>query len=193
MKRKFVNDRDAFPKSAEELARQVMPLLQHRRADMDAAWATLEEGWKEHNERMVTLEVRPRTNEEDMLKLNVGGSVVNVRWHLLAETEGFKDSVLGALLEGVWGRGRIPRDADGRIVLDESPGCIKHIIHKMLTDRAGSVEVGQPECWSRSAVATDEVPCLIYTTHVMGLPGYEPAHPKYVCMKGGSTSLEPSE
>ncbi|CAN0071380.1 unnamed protein product, partial [Laminaria digitata] len=169
MKRTFVNDRDAFPKSAEELARQVMPLLQHRRADMDAAWAALEEGWKEHNGRTVTLEVRPRTNEEGMLKLNVGGSVVNVRWHLLAETEGFKDSVLGVLLEGVWGRERIPRDADGRIVLDESPACIKHIIHKIITGRAGSVKVGLPECLARSAVAADEVPCLIYTAHVMGL------------------------
>lgn len=151
MRRRFLNDRDAFPKSAEEHAQQVVRLLRHKRAGLDTAWAELEEGWKINNERMAALEVRPRTDEEGMIKLNVGGSIVNARWHLLAETEGFEDSILGALLEGVWGKERIPRDADGRIVLDESPACIKHIMHAMLNGGESSVAEGQPEIAQRSA------------------------------------------
>ena len=192
MRRRFLNDRDAFPKSAEEHAQQVVRLLRHKRAGLDTAWAELEEGWKINNERMAALEVRPRTDEEGMIKLNVGGSIVNARWHLLAETEGFEDSILGALLEGVWGKERIPRDADGRIVLDESPACIKHIIHAML-GRSSSVALGLAENSARSAMAPDEAPCLIYTAHVVGLPGYVPAHPKYLKLNGGSTVLEPFE
>ena len=142
---------------------------------------------------MVELGIRPRTSDEGEVKLNVGGSNVTVCWHLLAETEGFEDSILGALLEGVWGKERIPRDVDGRIVLDESPACIKLIIHAMLTGRSSSVALGLPERGSRPAVAIDEAPCLIYTAHVMGLPGSVPTHPKYANMSGGSTILEPLE
>ncbi|CAM9580160.1 unnamed protein product, partial [Laminaria digitata] len=193
MKRRFMNDRDAFPKSAEEHAQQVVRLLQHRRAVLDAAWAELEEGWKANNERMATLEVRPRTAEEGMVKLNVGGSIVNVRLNLLAETEGFEDSALGALLEGVWGKKRIPRDADGRMVLDESPVCIKHMIHTMLAGRASAVAVGKPRSAAGSVVAIDEAPCHIYTVRAMGLPESMATHPKYMRIYGGSTTMEPFE
>ncbi|CAN0296552.1 unnamed protein product, partial [Ectocarpus fasciculatus] len=40
-------------------------------------------------------------------------------------------SAFGALVGGVWDK-RVPRDSDGRIVLDESPTCLKHIIHILL-------------------------------------------------------------
>ncbi|CAM9417510.1 unnamed protein product [Laminaria digitata] len=190
MKRRFLKERDAFPNSVDEYNQHVERRLRHRRAELDAAWQGLEEGWKKNNERMVTLEVRPRTDEESVVNLNVGGSNVALSWHLLAETEGFKHSVLGALLEGVWGKGLIPRDADGRIVLDESPACIKHIIHKML---ASSGAEGVPESAAGSAVAVDEVPCLMYTVNELGLPGFMPAHPKYPIIHGSSTILEAFE
>ncbi|CAN0266589.1 unnamed protein product, partial [Laminaria digitata] len=105
------------------------------------------------------------------------------------------ESTLGALLEGVWGEGRIPRDAEGRIVLDESPVCMTHIIHNMLSGRATSpVAAGLPESAVRAAaLATDEAPCLVYTAHVVGLPRCVPPHPHYVSMIGGSTVLEPFE
>ncbi|CAN0490036.1 unnamed protein product, partial [Laminaria digitata] len=186
----------AFPNSADEYTRPVERLLKRRRAEVDAAWENLEEGWEANSERTATLKVRPRTYEENVVKLNVGGSNVTLFWHLLAETEGFEDSILGALLEGVWGKGRIPLDADGRILLDESPTCIKHIIAQTTlrsNGRAGSVGVGLPEGAARSAVAMDEAPCLIYTAHVMGLSGYVPTIPKYVKCCGGSTILEPFE
>ncbi|CBJ28923.1 hypothetical protein Esi_0124_0029 [Ectocarpus siliculosus] len=41
-----------------------------------------------------------------------------------------RESAFGALVGGVWDK-RVPRDADGRIVLDESPTCLKHIIHTL--------------------------------------------------------------
>ena len=194
MHRQFLKVRDTFPKSADEHAQQVARLLQHRRAELNAAWEELEVGWKANNERMAEVGLRPRTAEEGMIKLNVGGSNVTVFWNLLVETEGFRDSVPFALLEGVWDKEGIPRDADGRILLDESPACIKHIMHAMLNGGESSVAEGQPEIAQRSAVAMDEVPCLMYTAYVMGLPGSVPAHPRYVQITGGgSTVLEPLE
>ncbi|CAN0382721.1 unnamed protein product, partial [Laminaria digitata] len=197
MHRRFLKEvRGAFPQSAVEHAEPVMQLLQLRRAEVDAAWEELEKGWDANSERMVTLKVRPRTHEESVVNLNVGGSNVTVFRHLLAETEGFEESILGALLEGVWGEGRIPLDADGRIVLDESPTSIKHIIARTTlraNGRAGSVAVGLPEGAARSAVAIDEAPCLIYTAYLMRLSGYVPTIPQYPRMSEGSTIFEPFE
>ncbi|CAM9105191.1 unnamed protein product [Laminaria digitata] len=198
MHRQFLKARDAFAKSADEHAQPLMRLVHHKRAELDSAWEDLAEGWKANNERAAEFGLRPRTADESMVTLNVGGSTVAVWWHLLAEAEGFGDSTLGALLEGVWDKERVPRDADGRMMLDESPACIKHIIHAMLraNDRASSVAAGLPENTVRSAVAVDEVPCLIYTAHVMRLPGcvptYHPYH-NYMNLNGGSTILEPFE
>lgn len=95
---------------------------------MDEAWEKLEEGCAANKERMEEVELRPRTAEEGVIMLNVGGTNDTVSWHLLAETEGFKYSTLGALFDMVWGGRMVPRNADGRIVLDESPTSIKHII-----------------------------------------------------------------
>ena len=117
MHRQFLKVRDAFPKSADEHAQQVARLLQHRRAELNAAWDELEVGWKANDERMTELGLRPRTAEEGMIKLNVGGSNVTLFWNLLVEAEGFRDSILSALLEGVWDKERILRDADGCILL----------------------------------------------------------------------------
>ena len=189
----MLNIRDAFARSADEYALEVMRLLRRRRADMDETWGELEEGWHAHNERMVKLGLSSRTSNEGAVKLNVGGSDVTVSWHLLAEAVGFKDSTLGALLEGTWDEGRIPRDVHGRIVLDESPTCIKDLIHAMITGRSSAGAVGILESASNRAVSIDKVQGLIYTAHVMGLPGYIPAHPDYVKINGGSTILEPYE
>lgn len=168
---------------------------------MDASWERLKEGWVAVNERMAKLGLSPRTSDEGAVKLNVGGTNVTVSLHLLAETEGFEDSTLFALLEGVWGKDLIPRDASGRIVLDESPACIKHIMHTMLRDSTVNGAAGRAskrakrvsENAAHSTVAIDEVPCLIYTAHVMRLPGSVPTSSKYPSMNGASTILEPFE
>ena len=86
MHRRFPKLRDAFPKSGDEYAQMGVRLLQRRRDEMDAAWEELEEGWKTSNERMVKVGLRPRTDEEGLIKLNVGGSYLTLFWHLLAET-----------------------------------------------------------------------------------------------------------
>ncbi|CAM9416416.1 unnamed protein product [Laminaria digitata] len=99
MRRRFLNERGAFPRSADEYAQQVERFLQLRRAHMDAAWGTLEEGWDAINERLVRFGLAPWTDKEDVVKLNVGGLNVRVFWHLPAEAEGVKDSILGALLD----------------------------------------------------------------------------------------------
>ncbi|CAM9724014.1 unnamed protein product [Laminaria digitata] len=175
--------RHAFPKAADEYTKPVERILQLRRADMDEEWAKLEEGWAAINERMAEVGLSPRTDNESVVELNVGGSKVTVSWHLLSRTEGFESSTLGALLEGVWGKERVPRSADGCMVLDESTTCIKHIFNAVLTGRGAE----------SSAVAIDEAPCHIYTACVMGLPGSMPTHPNYVKVNGGSAILEPFE
>ena len=185
--------RHAFPKSADEYTKPVEQLLQLRRADMDEEWGNLEKGWAANNERMVNFGLSARTDNEGVVELNVGGSDVTVSWHLLSEAEGFKDSVLGALLEGVWDSEWVPRNADGRMVLDESPSCIKHITNAVLTGRADAGAVGMPESAESSAVAIDEAPCHMQTAYVMGLPGSMPTHRNYVKINGGSTVMEPCE
>lgn len=113
--------RGAFPQSANEYTQPMEQLLRHRRVEMDDAWEKLKEGCASNYERVAKCGLTARTDDQGVIKLNVGGSNVTVCWHLLAETEGFEDSILGALLKMLWGKDSIPRDADGRIVLDESP------------------------------------------------------------------------
>lgn len=175
--------------------------LQHKRVKLNAAWEELKVGCKANTERMSEIGRRPRNPEEGMIKLNVGGSNVTAFRNLLAETEGFEDYVLFALLEGVWDKGRVPRDADGRIVIDESPACFKHIRHAMLNEWRvelffSSVLIialaeGQPEVAPRPAVTIDEFPCLIYTAYlyVLRLPGCVPAHPRCVRITGGGSTV----
>lgn len=95
----------------------------------------------------------------------------------------------------VWGERVLPRDADGRIVLDESPTSIKHIIAETTLRASGrAVEVGLPGDSVRSAVAPDEVPCLTYTAHVRRLPeSILTRHLRYASMNGGSTVMGPFE
>lgn len=93
-----------FATDIKHLTRRTMMLqqaLQQRRAKMDAAWAELEGGWKELHGRMANVGTRSRTSKEDILRLNIGGSSVNVSFSHLAEVPGFRQSILGSFFEGV--------------------------------------------------------------------------------------------
>lgn len=62
----------------------------------------------------------------------MGGWHVDVyRSTLTTASESQNRTVLGALFEGERDK-RVPRDAKGRLVLDESPTCFKHILRTLL-------------------------------------------------------------
>ena len=87
--------------------------------------------------------------------------------------------------------------ADLRIVLDESPVCVKHIIHVLLkggcTKQSGAAYRNDGSRPAAAAVATgvaaDEEAYLLYISHVLKLSNVIPTCPKMkgVMVNGGST------
>lgn len=79
------------------------------------------------------------------------------------------------------------------MVLDESPTCLKHIIHTLVNERATSVAIeASGGVWS-SAVPVDEVPYFTYMAYILGLSSAVPVALKHTMMTGGSTILGPLE
>lgn len=189
MHRHFLHARDAFPTTIGSYTRELEAALRQKRTDNDKAWEEVDEGWKELNERMVEIGVRPPTREEGILRLNAGGSCVNIWLSELEQPCGSPSaSIFVSLLQSVWDN-RVPRDAEGRIVLDESPACLKHIIYKLT--------VGQPlnavnvTLQDASKVMSDEKPYLYYLGHlVIGLPEHFLPPFKFMQVVGGSTILK---
>ncbi|CAN0037330.1 unnamed protein product, partial [Ectocarpus fasciculatus] len=93
------------------------------------------------------------------------------------------------LFEAEWDK-RVPRDSDGRIVLDESPTCVKHLIQALLP-RPASAE-GEVARGERGLAHEEEPDLLHYTARVLGLSGQQLA-PVGMSIKGGTTIFEPDE
>lgn len=188
MLRQCTNERGAFPKSIEAYTSKIEPKLHQRRAELDKGWEELEKGWKEIEERRVEIGVRPRTNEEGMVAVNIGGWTTRLRVSLLAEAGLFDDgNALGGLLEGIFEESTgIPRDAAGCIVLDESVISLKHIIQPMLNRVSSSVKATGSE---RGGCSANEARHLIYTSYVLGTWQAMPTDTHYTILKGGSTML----
>lgn len=110
MQRRCANKRSAFPKSVEAYTNEIEPALQHRRAELDKGWAKLDEEWQDIETRRADVGVRPRTDEEDIVKVNIGGSILSLSVSLLSEVGLFDDgNALGGLVEGVWESKDVPR------------------------------------------------------------------------------------
>ena len=122
---------------------------------MNEGWREIDEGWQNLERRLLATGVVKAASypEEDIMSLNVGGVPINVRRLVL---EGL---TLGDLFEGVWDE-RIPRDAEGRIVVDESPVCVKHLIDT-LKKGAGDVRMVD-------SFAVDETAHLNYISSILG-------------------------
>ncbi|CAB1098618.1 unnamed protein product [Ectocarpus sp. CCAP 1310/34] len=119
---------------------------------------------------------KPSRSKEGMVMLNVGGSRLTFHRSVL-EGKGEQQGLtwaLGTLCEAEWDK-RVPRDSDGRIVLDESPTC--------------------PRVWGAREehdLAPDDKPELLYyTARVLGLRGQ--SAPFDMPMRGGPNILEPHE
>ena len=83
-------------------------------------------------------------------------------------------------------------DSQGRIVLDESPCCVKHIIHTLL-DNCSDLACGKAKAeggGSDSAVAPEEEANLLYTSHVLKLASVVPTYPERMVVTGGSEIAE---
>lgn len=198
MQRQCANVRDTFPRSIEAYTSELEPALRHRRAELDARWTELEQGWKGIEERRADIGVRPRTDKEGMLSINVGGSITRLSVSLLAEAGLFEDgNALGGLLEGIWENKNVPRDAAGRVVLDESGVFVKHIIQTMLNKRSSSVAATSGlETGALPTLSPNEHRQLMYTSYVLGTArqamrsSFKATH---IVLRGGSTILTPLE
>ncbi|CAM9178074.1 unnamed protein product, partial [Hapterophycus canaliculatus] len=126
-KRTFSEAFDASVSGTEAAARQ-------RRKDMDKVWEEIDKREQELEECMRAVGItRPSSSDESVLRLNVGGSHVTVR-RAIFEGKGCSESwTVGDLFDSVWDN-RIPRDSDGCIVVDESPVCVRHAVHKLLQE-----------------------------------------------------------
>lgn len=175
------NERKAFRRMAKTYTKQLIATLELTNTDIDSQWEALELDRQQHQERLLEIGYRPNTRDEGVLRMNIGGSPANVHRSLIAKAG--RESAFGALVSGVWDK-RVPRDSDGRIVLDESPTCLKHIIHTLLNSCVTpSVSGGHT---SRSAVAADEEAYLMYISHVLGLSAAIPTFQKRMLVEGGS-------
>lgn len=188
MIRSQMNENKTFAATVSAYTKEIESSLGQRRKEMAKAWDDLDRGWKELEQRMTELGITtPSASNEGLVQLNVGGSHVNVRRSVLgAEEESPSTWTLGRVFESVWDK-RLPRDSDGRIVLDESPACVKHLIH-MLLRKSGT---GSASLGSRDDFATDEAPNLPYVARALGLSRLCPE--LGLVVEGGSTVLEPDE
>ena len=156
------NERGAFSASLTASAQETEAALKQRRREMDQAWDGVDDGWEELERSMAEDGIsRPSGSSEGTVRLNVGGSHVNFHRSVLEGKRGLSSSpawTLGNLFEAQWDA-RVPRDADGRIVLDESPACVKHIVHALFT--------GAPDF--ETGLMADEKPYLPYVTGALGL------------------------
>lgn len=205
MLRRHFKQREAFRETASAQIKQLNAALDLAVAAMDVPWGDLERGWLVHQQHLIDIGIRPTTGNEGVLRLNIGGLPANAHRSLIAEAEGFQGSVLGALFDQMWDK-RVPRDANGRIVLDESPASVKHIVHVLLkggcTRQARATTAGcfddddsRLGATTAAAVEPDDEAYLLYISHVFGLSEVIPAcldlKKTGMVVNGGSTIANP--
>lgn len=134
---------------------------------MDGAWDALEVHTKALKKRMARVGItKPSRSEQEMLRLNVGGSQFHfVRTAL--EGRGH----LGILFESAWDKmladKMLPRDAGGCIVLDLSPKCTKYVVHTVLN--ASGAASGTAQLAPCNVLPEDKRAYLPYVASALGL------------------------
>eukprot|EP00752_Nemacystus_decipiens_P018456 g16546.t1 len=176
------NEKQTFSTTLKASAQETEAALRRRRSDMDQAWDDIDQGWKDLQQGMTEIGItKPSGASDGMVRLNVGGSPVNVRRSVLDGKPGRSSPsarTLGDLFQAQWDK-RLPVDKDGRYVLDESPIVVKHLIHALL--RESSAAEGARE------LPADEEPYLPFVACALDLmtSGVE--------ISGGSTILGSAE
>ncbi|CAM9090794.1 unnamed protein product [Ectocarpus fasciculatus] len=188
MSRCHMNENDTFSATVNAYSKEMEAALSQRRKEMSQAWEDVDRDWHELNQSRINAGItKPSGSQEGMVRLNVGGSHLNFRRCVL---DGKKESsatwALANLFESVWDD-RLPRDSDGRIVLDESPACVKHLIHSLI-ESSGATS----GCLSRGeALAPDEMLYLPHVARALGLSAYIPLQGMEVV--GGTSILSRGE
>lgn len=129
MERRRLNSSEGFREAVNAYSQELQAAVDCRRKEMDAAWVDIDTGWADLRARMTALGVRSAEASESMLRLSVGGAPIDVWRSSLRSPTSY--SRLGALFEGVWEE-RLPKLANGRILLDESPSCFKRLLRRNL-------------------------------------------------------------
>lgn len=143
-------------------AEQQAAVLRLVEADLRTAWEDLEEGWDHLEKYFIEIGiVKSATScgEDNMLCLNVGGMLVHVRHGM------FEGRPFGEFFKGVWDE-RVPRDAAGCVVLDESPDCVQHLM-RMLLASTSETRVAAPS--PRDDLHAHDRAHLDYVSNVLGL------------------------
>ena len=164
------NEKETFAATLKASSHETEAALQQRKSDMDQAWDDIDQGWKDLQQGMNEVGIaKPSDAHDGMVRLNVGGSQVNVRRSVLDAKQGSSSRfgwTLGDLFGASWDE-RLPVDKDGRLVLDESPIAVKHLVHALLTGTGSSAAADAAE------LSADQKPYLPFVSRALGLP--EPA------------------
>lgn len=158
MHRCEANGREVFQEITEEHTKELEAAVCQRRKDLNQEWDEVETGWAKLQGRMRKVGMRPAATKDNMIRLNVGGWYAALsRSTLTAASESGEKTVLGALFEGEWDK-RFPRDGKGRLVLDESPTCFKHIMQALLlkTQQTAGFEGVSPVLLTSTESVEDE-------------------------------------
>lgn len=148
---------------------------------MDNAWDELDAHSRALGQCMVEVGItKPAGSKQEMLRLNVGGAPVNIGRSALNGR-----GHVGNLFESVWDK-RLPRDADGLVVLDHSPKCVKFVIHTLLN--SSDADEATAKLASGDGVPGDQKVYFPYVVDALGLGRRFPLH-----VIGGSTVLNGDE
>lgn len=182
MQRCHVNAHKAFEETVEVCVKEHEAAVKKRQLELASKWEEVDTRWSDLEKFRSAVGVKPAKEEDSLVRLNVGGSPTTIWRSVLAAS---RVSVLGGLFEGVWDD-RLPRDAAGRIVVDESPECFKYIIRNLLGEAPQTVgESRNANTFSVSSCSTPENES--YLSSVIHMLGWQPS------IARGSFILSPSD
>ena len=139
-----------------------------RRKVMHEAWEDIDKGWQALQQRLIEVGIAKNSNEEGVLRLNVGGSHVNLCLSILSKQGSSETRTLALLFNREWDK-RLPRDGDGFMVLDESSTCVKHILHKLLDASISSASGTADLALLGDGLPPDEQAYLPHVFRALGL------------------------
>lgn len=188
-----LNEKRTFSEAFDANVGEMEAALQQSRTEMNAAWDGIDKHQGDLEAPMGEVGISKPSSSNDVLRLNVGGSNVTVHRSVLntcTDGDGISPNWnLCDLFESVWDK-RIPRDADGRIVLDESPTCVKHLLRALLK-KSGAAALDSPSSRSGQDLPSDETTYLPFVSRALRMAGQSPA--MGIPVAGGSTVLAPTE
>ncbi|CAM9832392.1 unnamed protein product [Choristocarpus tenellus] len=136
--------RDAISKAATRQQKEVVRV----KHILDQKWASYKEDLQDLQSRKdnaMVLHIEC-TAKYEMMILNVGGSIFNLRRSILSSVEG---SILQEIFGGRWDA-RLRRDSDNSIFLDVSPSTFKGVVRLLEGERAYSWNTDKEDRSKRS-------------------------------------------